>query len=61
MIDPIYKIKTTCMDHRSGFADHITSGGAGDFSAYCKAVGAIQALDLVLTEIAELERRMREE
>jgi hypothetical protein len=61
MIDPLYKIKQVCSLQRKDLADHVAAGGVEDFNAYCKAVGAIQALDLILSEIADLERRAAEE
>lgn len=61
MIDPIYKIKKVCSEQRQDLADHIAGGGANDYAEYCKVVGAIQTLDLVLREIEELEKKAVEE
>jgi hypothetical protein len=61
MIDPLYKLKTICTEQRNDLSEHLARGGVADYPAYCKAVGAVQTLDLVLAEIAELERRMAEE
>jgi hypothetical protein len=61
MIDPIYKLKKVCAEQRQDLSDHLAGGGAVDYSEYCKAVGAIQCLDLVLREIEELEKKSVEE
>lgn len=61
MIDPLYKLKTVATEQREDLMDLLASGGIPDFNAYARAVGAIQALELVLAEIADLERRMHEE
>lgn len=61
MIDPLYKLKRVATEQREDLAAHLVAGGVSDFTAYSKAVGAIQALDLMLAEIAELEQQMAEE
>ena len=61
MIDPLYKLKKVATEQREDIAELLVSGGVADFNAYSKAVGAVQALDLILTEIADLEQRMIEE
>lgn len=61
MIDPLYKLRKVAEEQKSDLTDLLASGGVTDFNSYSRAVGAIQALDLMLVEIAELERRMAEE
>jgi len=61
MIDPLYKLKKVATEQREDIAELLVSWGVADFNAYSKATGAIQALDLILAEIAELEQRMLEE
>lgn len=45
---------------RADLAAFVTSGGPKDYAGYCKAVGAIQALDMVLMEIDKIEKRQIE-
>jgi hypothetical protein len=61
MIDPIYKLKKVCTEQRKDLSGHLAGGGVNDYNAYCKAVGAIQTLDMVLSEIEELEKNAVEE
>lgn len=61
MIDPLYKLKSLCTEQRNDLSEHLARGGVADYPAYCKAVGAVQTLDLILAEIELLERRMAEE
>ena len=46
---------------RRDLAEHISAGGAVDYIAYSKAVGAIQTLDMVLVEIADIEKKQLED
>lgn len=61
MIDPLYKLRKVAEEQRQDLTDLLASGGVNDFTAYSRAVGAIQALELILSEITDLERRMAEE
>lgn len=61
MIDPIYKLKKLCIEQRKDLSDHLSAGGVSDYNAYCKAVGAIQTLDMILSEIEEFEKNSVEE
>ena len=46
---------------RNDLADYLATGGAVDYVAYAKTVGAIGALDMVLAEIADIEKKQLEE
>ena len=61
MIDPMYKLRSLCAEQKADLTDHLAGGGAKDFSEYCKTVGAIQALSMVLGEIEALEKKAVEE
>jgi len=61
MIDPLFKLKSVATEQKQDLTDLLASGGVKDFTDYSRAVGAIQALDMMLAEIADLERRMMEE
>lgn len=50
-MEPIEKIRRLCTEQRDDLAQYLAVGGAPDYSAYCKAVGAVQALDTVLAAI----------
>lgn len=46
---------------RNDLADHLAAGGAVDHVAYSKIVGAIGVLDMVLAELADIEKKQLEE
>jgi hypothetical protein len=46
---------------RNDLADHLAAGGAVDHAAYSKIVGAIGVLDMVLAELADIEKKQLEE
>ena len=46
---------------RQGLVDYLAEGGPVDYAAYAKTVGAIGALDMVLAEIADIEKKQLEE
>jgi hypothetical protein len=60
-MDGLEKLRRTCREQREGLAELLTGGGVSDYAAYSKAVGAVQALDLVLNEIAEIEKKYIEQ
>lgn len=60
-MDPIEKLKRVCSEQREDMTQFLASGGVNDYPAYCKVVGALQALDLVLAEIADIEKKLIEE
>lgn len=60
-MDPLEQLRRTCREQRDGLAELMLGGGVADYAAYSKAVGAVQALDLVLNEIAEIEKKYIEE
>jgi hypothetical protein len=60
-MDPLEKLKRLCREQKDDMAAFMLSGGAQDYPAYCKAVGAAQALELVLNEIADIEKALIEE
>lgn len=61
MIDPLHRLKKLCAEQAADLKNHLVGGGAVDYSAYSKAVGAVQALEMVLSEIEEIERLLSEE
>lgn len=61
MMDPLDKLKRLCTEQRDDMAAFLVSGGASDYAAYCKAVGAAQALSLVLNAIEDIEKTLIEE
>ncbi len=60
-MEPFAKLTREVKEQRAGLVEHVVSGAVPDYAAYSKAVGALQALDLVLVHIAELEKKMLEE
>lgn len=53
MMDLIDKVRRLCAEQRDDLAQYLAVGGAPDYNAYCKAVGAVQALDTVLATIED--------
>jgi hypothetical protein len=60
-METLERLRRTLATQRRDLADHLALGGAADFNAYAKAVGAIQTLDMVLGEIADIEKKQLEE
>ena len=60
-MDPLEKLKRDLSMQRNDMSNFVTGGGPTDFSAYSKAVGSIQTLDMVLAMIEELENNRIED
>lgn len=60
-MDPLEKIKRSIAAQRDDLADFILSGSPADYAAYSKAVGALQAMDMVLREVNDIEQKQLEE
>jgi len=60
-MDELDRLRHLIAKQRQDLAEHISAGGAVDYVAYSKAVGAIQTLDMVLVEIADIEKKRLED
>jgi len=57
MDDTIKHMRGVCTAQRGDLANHLAAGGAQTYEEYCKAVGAIQALDMVLIELEDVAKK----
>lgn len=60
-MDEFDRLRHILTKQRQDLAEHISAGGAADYVAYSKAVGAIQTLDMVLAEITDIEKKQLED
>ena len=57
----VERIRHRCREEKEAISAHLVGGGVPDYAAYSKAVGAVQALEMVLSEIDEIEQKYIEQ
>lgn len=60
-MDPLETLRKRIDDHKEQISQYLLSGGAKSHEDYCLAVGRAAALDYLLTDIDEIEKRYLEE
>lgn len=58
---PLELIRDRIEEHRAQISDHLMSGGAKSYEDYQLLMGKVQALDYVLSDIAEIAQRFIED
>ena len=61
MIDPLRELKNKIGTYKEDLATHLLSGGARSHEEYCRAVGRAAALELILSDIASIEKKYIED
>lgn len=61
MVDPLREIKKKIEEYREQMRDHLMSGGVRTYEDYRHAIGKIEALEYILGDIADIEKKYLDE
>lgn len=57
MVDPLREIQKKVDSYKEQLGEYLLAGGPRSYDEYRHAVGKVEALDYVLSDIAEIEKR----
>jgi len=60
-MNPLDAVKARIAQYKEQLSEHLMSGGAKDHVDYVRAVAKANAFDLVLNDIADIEKRYIED
>jgi len=61
MVDPLREIKKRIDGYKETISSHLMAGGARSHEDYCRTVGKVEALEYVLSDISEIEKKYLDE
>lgn len=56
-MEPIEALKRRIEEYKSSLSDYLIGGGCKTMEEYSRATGKYEALELVLTDMSEIEKR----
>ena len=56
-MEPIEALKRRIEEYKSSLSDYLIGGGCRTMEEYSRATGKYEALELVLTDMSEIEKR----
>ncbi len=61
MVDPLGELTKKIEDYKESISQHLITGGARSYEDYCRTIGKAEALEYILSDISDIEKKYLDE